>query len=152
MALGRGRDPPGRGGARALKGRWIARWIPLRGTGLWPALRVHRQRPLRGALRVHDLPTPAGSTWKTLTRFPHRPGQRSISSSTYLKFVHTGTAALRWPLLLHHLTGLRLRPNPGLVAATPMDRSRAVEYFWQTFGSQNRLENIGCAASQMRIV
>jgi hypothetical protein len=108
MALGRGRDPPGRGGARALKGRWIARWIPLRGTGLWPALRVHRQRPLRGALRVHDLPTPAGSTWKTLTRFPHRPGQRSISSSTYLKFVHTGTAALRWPLLLHHLTGLRL--------------------------------------------
>ena len=107
MALGRGRDPPGRGGARALKGRWIARWIPLRGTGLWPALRVHRQRPLRGALRVHDLPTPAGSTWKTLTRFPHRPGQRSISSSTYLKFVHTGTAALRWPLLLHHLTGLR---------------------------------------------
>jgi hypothetical protein len=24
-----------------------------------------------------------------------------------LKFVHTGTAALRWPLLLHHLTGLR---------------------------------------------
>jgi hypothetical protein len=33
-----------------------------------------------------------------------------------------------------------------------MDRSRAVEYFWQTFGSQNRLENIGCAASQMRIV
>ena len=107
MALGKGRDPPGRGGARALKGRWIARRIPLRGTGLWPALRVHRQRPLRGALRVHDLPTPAGFTWKTLTRFPHRPSQRSISSSTYLKFVHTGTAALRWPLLLHHLTGLR---------------------------------------------
>jgi hypothetical protein len=113
MALGRGRDPPGRGGARALKGRWIARWIPLRGTGPWPALRVHRQRPLRGALRVHDLPTPAGSTWKTLTRFPHRPGQRSISSSTYLKFVHTGTAALRWPLLLHHLTGLRLGVTRG---------------------------------------
>ena len=61
---------------------------------------------LRGALRVHNLSTPTGFAWETLARFPHRPWDRPISSSIYLKFVHTGTAALRWPLLLHHLTGL----------------------------------------------
>jgi hypothetical protein len=33
-----------------------------------------------------------------------------------------------------------------------MDGSRAVEHFWQTFGGQKQLENIGCAASQMRVV
>ena len=66
MAQGRGRGPPGRGGAQAWKGCWIACWISLRETGLRPALRVHSQRPC-GA--------PSGST-----TFPHpraSPGKRS---------------------------------------------------------------------------
>ena len=40
------------------------------------ALRVHRQRPWRGALRVHPTHT-VGSTWKTLSRLPHRPSMKS---------------------------------------------------------------------------
>jgi len=99
MVRGRGRDPPGRGGAQALKGCWIACWISLRETGFQPALWVHRQRPCEA---THAW-LPSGST-----TFPHRPGLRPISSNVYLKFVHMGTAALRWPLLLHHLTGIRL--------------------------------------------
>lgn len=41
MAQGPDRDPPGRGGARAWKGRWIACWIPLRGTGFRRSIVIH---------------------------------------------------------------------------------------------------------------
>ena len=69
-----------------------------------PPLRVHRQTPLRGALRVNNLPTPTGFAWKTLARFPHRPCQRFISSSVFIEIRSYGTyggaslAALATPL------------------------------------------------------
>lgn len=37
-----------------------------------------------------------------------RLGQRSIISGMSLKLDHAGTDAVRWPLLLQHLTGLGL--------------------------------------------
>jgi hypothetical protein len=63
--------------------------------------------PRRGALRVHNLFTPMGFAWKTLSSFPHRPSQQSVHQQSFAyKKMKSATAALRWPLL-HHLTGPR---------------------------------------------
>ena len=86
--------------------------------------------PLRGAFRVHNLSTPTGCAWKTLARFPHRSCDRSISSSVYLKFVHTGTAALRWPLLLHHSTGWKASPENNPLASKFFTPLTAKERSW----------------------
>jgi hypothetical protein len=69
---------------------------PFGSTGNAPVGRPPGQQPF------HTL----GFVWKTLRVSHTAPRLIFFISSVYEK-LKTGTAALRWPLLLHHLTGHR---------------------------------------------
>ena len=81
------------------------RW---RGTGLRPALRVNRQRPCGAPSGSTRFPQQRALPGKRKSRFPHRPLPKANQQQHLIEKSTSGTAALRWPLLLHHLTGLRL--------------------------------------------
>jgi hypothetical protein len=69
-----------------------------------------QETPLRGALRVNNFPTPVGFRLENEKPVFHTaPIQKGNQQQRLLEKNHTETAALRWPLLLHHLTGLRRR-------------------------------------------
>ena len=55
----------------------------------------------------HPFHTCGHSPGKSLRAFPHRPLPKANQQQHLLENSTSGTAALRWPLLLHHLTGLR---------------------------------------------
>ena len=74
--------PARRGGAQAWKACWIACWISLTRNGPLARPSGPQATPLRGALRVHILSTPAGIRLENrFALFHTAPCQKSISSS-----------------------------------------------------------------------
>jgi membrane protease YdiL (CAAX protease family) len=104
----RDRGPPAGAVRRHGKPAGLPAGFRWRETGLWPALRVHRQRPCGAPSGSTPFPPLRASPGKSLRAFPHRPLPKANQQQHLLGNSTSGTAALRWPLLLHHLTGLRL--------------------------------------------
>jgi len=103
----RDRGPPTGAVRRHGKPAGLPAGFRWRETGLWPALRVHRQRPCGAPSGSTPFPPLRASPGKSLRAFPHRPLPKANQQQHLLGNSTSGTAALRWPLLLHHLTGLR---------------------------------------------
>ena len=114
----RDRGPPAGVVRRHGKPAGLPAGFRWRETGLRPALRVHRQRPCGAPSGSTPFPHQRAAPGKTLRAFPHRPLPKD-QQQHLLGNTTSGTAALRWPLLLHHLTGLRHEPAFG---ARPMAR------------------------------